>query len=111
MKFIKKDEGFDEAVPGHNQMLIRVKLVQNIDTKYSRFSVCQYLSDGHVEPGSAPGDLIYFCISGKLSIKSGGKEVVMESGDTAYIPAGEVREMKTLGFDPAVAICVYNPIE
>jgi quercetin dioxygenase-like cupin family protein len=109
MKFVKKDEGFDGPAPGHYQWLGRNKLVPGKDTKYSLFVVSHFLPDGGTEPGSAPGELIYYCISGKMRFKSGGQEVIMEPGDTVYVPPGEVREFKTIGFDTAQILCVYNP--
>jgi quercetin dioxygenase-like cupin family protein len=109
MKVVTKEQGFDESIPGHDQMLIRVKLVQQRDTKNTRFSICHFLPNGHIKAASSPGELIYYCVLGKLRIKSGENECVMEQGDTVYIPAGEVREMSAVGFDPVTAICVYNP--
>ena len=109
MILVKKDAGFPEQAPGHYQWMGKVKLVAGKDTKHSRFIISHFLPDGGTEPGSAPGELIYFCLAGKVKLKSGGQEGELEPGDTVYIPPGEVREFKTVGFETAVILCVYNP--
>jgi quercetin dioxygenase-like cupin family protein len=64
---------------------------------------------GGVNKGAAPGELIYYGLTGSLRVKTKSEEYILEPGDTIYIPAGEEREFQAIGSDPTTIIVVFSP--
>jgi quercetin dioxygenase-like cupin family protein len=64
------------------------------------------LPGGGAGPDSSPLEKVYVMLSGRLTIRVEGAEVVLGPFDSCCIPAGETRELKNLGNDVASMIVV-----
>ena len=65
-----------------------------------------FLPGGGAGPDATPIEKVYVILSGKLTIRAGGKEEVAGPMDTVFIPAGEEREIRNEGNDVVTMIVV-----
>lgn len=110
MKLVKKGEGqHTDQAPGHFGQWGMTKLVAGKDTQRVTFILSHYLPEGGVEMGAAPGELIYYGVSGSLCVKGKAEEYILEPGGVLYIAPGEERESRVLGTDPATILVIFSP--
>ena len=109
MKVVKKGEGHPDQAPGHYGQAGTTILAAGKDTQRCSFIISHFVPGGGVKLGTAPGELIYYCLAGLIHLKSGGQDCVLDPGDTVYIPAGEEREFYVGGCDPASILVILSP--
>lgn len=109
MKLVKRGEGHPDEAPGHFGQWGITKLEAGKDTQRVSFILSHFLPEGGVKMGAAPGELIYFGMSGSLRVKGKAEEYILEPGDALYIAPGEEREFHALGADPATILVIFSP--
>jgi quercetin dioxygenase-like cupin family protein len=109
MKLVKKGEGSPDQAPGHYGQAGITMLAAGKDTQRVSFIISHFVPGGGVNKGAAPGELIYYGLTGSLRVKSNNEEFVLGPGDTIYIPAGEEREFQAIGSDPTTILVAFSP--
>lgn len=109
MKLVKKGEGSPDQAPGHYGQAGITMLATGKDTQRVSFIISHFVPGGGVNKGAAPGELIYYGLTGSLRVKGKSDEFILEPGDTIYIPAGEEREFQAIGGDPTTILVVFSP--
>jgi quercetin dioxygenase-like cupin family protein len=109
MKLVKKGEGSPDQAPGHYGQSGITMLAAGKDTQRVSFIISHFVPGGGVNKGAAPGELIYYCLTGSLRIKGKAEEFILEPGDTIYIPAGEGREFQAIGSGPTTILVAFSP--
>jgi len=109
MKLVKKGQGNPDQAPGHYGQAGITMLAAGKDTQRVSFIISHFLPGGGVNKGAAPGELIYFGVSGSLRVKGETEEHILEPGDALYIAPGEEREFQALGAEPTTILVVFSP--
>lgn len=106
MKLVKNGEGQPYEAKGHFSVWSSRKLEAGKDSKKLSISLSHFLPQGGTEMSSSNQERVYFVISGRMSIKGEkqGEQFVLEPGDTLYIAAGEKREVRVVGTEPATIL-------
>jgi quercetin dioxygenase-like cupin family protein len=74
------------------------------------FGISHFLPGGGAGPDASPPEKIYYVLAGELTVIAGGKEVVMQPGDTCYIAPNESREIVNRGHEVCtIAVAVAAP--
>ncbi len=111
MMIRRKGEGVRYVPPGHDEEVSAEKLF-NPGTGCDR-------ADAHVTtfaPGASMqeevhphSDHVFYLLSGRLEVRSGGEVQVLAAGDAVHIPAGEPHRVSNPGPDAGVFFAVTVP--
>lgn len=74
-------------------------------------SISYYLPGGGAEFGKVPLEIIYYVLSGEITIKTGKEDIVLCAGDSIHISAGEEREVANESNYPASMLVIANVTE
>ena len=107
MKVVKKGEGQPADAKGHFGCWTAHKLTADKDTQYGlAVTLSHFLPGGGAEMSSSPRERAYFVLSGSMVVKGKAEEYTVEPGDLIYIAAGEEREIKITGTEPATILVI-----
>ena len=107
MKVVRKSEGQPADAKGHFGCWTTHKLAADKDTQYGLgITLSHFLPDGGAEMSPSPRERAYFVLSGSLVVKGKAEEYALEPGDLIYIAAGEEREIKVAGTEPATILVI-----
>ena len=61
------------------------------------FGISHFLPGGGAGPDASPPEKVYFVLAGELTVITGGKETVLQKGDSCCIGPNEHREIVNRG--------------
>jgi mannose-6-phosphate isomerase-like protein (cupin superfamily) len=67
-----------------------------------------FLPGGGAGPDASPTEKVYVVLSGELTVKAGGKEVVLKPQDSCFIGPNENREIINSGNDVVTMLVVMS---
>jgi mannose-6-phosphate isomerase-like protein (cupin superfamily) len=67
-----------------------------------------FLPGGGAGPDASPTEKVYIVLSGELTVKAGGKEVVLKPQDSCFIGPNESREIINMGNDVVTMLVVMS---
>jgi len=67
-----------------------------------------FLPGGGAGPDASPTEKVYHVLSGELTVKAGGKEVVLKPQDSCFIGPNESREIVNNGNDVVTMLVVMS---
>ena len=73
-------------------------------------AVSHFLPDGGGKDEGLPAERIYYVLSGTMKVKSGGKEVTLNEGDSVFRPAHEGGEYWNPGTEPCTNLVIVVPV-
>lgn len=87
------------------------KLMPGKDSKKVNVGLSHFLPSGGAEMSASPLERVYFLLSGSMFVKGKNEEHTITAGDLLYIAAGEEREIKVVGSEPATILVIMNAVE
>jgi mannose-6-phosphate isomerase-like protein (cupin superfamily) len=111
MKLIKKSRGEVYEAKGHFNNWSVHKLTPGIESKKLNICLSHFLPNGGGVMSASAMERAYFVLNGFLMIKGKTEEYTLEPGDIIYIGAGEEREIKVVGNDPATILVIIANVE
>lgn len=83
--------------PNHYDMRsLRLQGFEPSGPTESWVGLSHFLPGGGAGPDSSPLEKVYVVLSGTLTVRAGGQDVVLKAMDSCCIPGGETREVKNL---------------
>ncbi|OWW19293.1 cupin domain-containing protein [Noviherbaspirillum denitrificans] len=93
--------------PNHYEMrALRLQGFQPGGPEHFWTGLSHFLPGGGAGPDASPLEKVYVVLTGEVTVRAAGEEVVLGPKDSCCIPGGEIREVKNLGNDVATMLVV-----
>jgi len=97
--------------PNHrNYTSLRLFGAEAGGTKGLVFGYSHFLPGGGAGPDASPPEKVYYVLAGELTVIVGGKEEVLEVGDSCVIGSNESREIINRGNDVCTIAVAVAPV-
>lgn len=107
MKFAKLSEAAGKTPPGHFDMRT-FSLFQPDGANKLGISVSHYLPGGGAEYGPQPVEVVFYVLSGEITIKAEAGEYSLREGDSVRISKGEMKGVNNNSNNPATILVIAN---
>ncbi|MDP2916303.1 MAG: cupin domain-containing protein [Dehalococcoidia bacterium] len=111
MLLIKKGEGEPYEAKRHFNCWSMLKLIPDKNSRRLNIGLSYFLPNGGAEMAASPLERAYYVISGSLRVKGKTEEYILQPGDLFYIGAGEEREIRVVGTDPANILVIMTKVD
>ncbi len=108
MKLIKVGEGTPYNAEKHFNYWSMSKLNPKDTSKRLHIGVSHFLPGGGAEMSSSLLERVYFCMDGKITVRSKDQEYHLDAGDMIYIAAGEERGFQVANTKPATILVIMT---
>jgi quercetin dioxygenase-like cupin family protein len=95
-----------EAPNHHDVRSVRLQGFEPGGPRHSWTGLSHFMPGGGAGPDASPLEKVYVVLSGEVTVRVGGDEVVLMPLDSCCIPAGEEREVRNLGAQVATMLVV-----
>ena len=103
-------KGYD--APNHRACsTLRVFGAEAGGTKSLIVGISHFLPGGGAGPDASPPEKIYYVLAGELTVIAGGRETVVEAGDSCYIGPNETREIVNRGNEVCTIAVAVAPVK
>ncbi len=111
MKLVKAGEGEVYEAKRHSGCFAMKKLDPEKLSKRLNIALSHFLPGGGAEMSASPLERAYYVINGSLTVKGKAEQYKLAAGDLLYIPAGEEREVKVEGTEPASILVIMSRVD
>lgn len=95
-----------EALGHYDVRTLRLHNAAEVEDGKITLGISHFLPEGGAEFGKAPAELLYYIISGEMTITTEKEKFVLKAGDSIHFAAGEGREPKNNSVLPATMLVV-----
>ena len=97
------------AAPGHFDMTA-MRLHGKDETGATKFwiGLSHFLPNGGADMATPPGEKVYYCLDGEITIRSKTEEFVLHKDELVYIEPGEERDIINKTNLPASMLVIYS---
>ncbi|UJW79444.1 cupin domain-containing protein [Hydrogenophaga sp. SL48] len=98
MKVTRFADAKPYVAPNHYEMVsLRLQGFEADGPEKFWTGLSHFLPGGGAGPDSSPLEKVYVLLSGELTVRAAGQEIVLGPMDSCCIPGGEEREVKNTG--------------
>jgi quercetin dioxygenase-like cupin family protein len=107
MKVTRFADAKPYVAPNHYEMVsLRLQGFEAGGPKAFWTGLSHFLPGGGAGPDSSPLEKVYVVLSGELSVRAAGQDIVLGPMDSCCIPGGQEREIKNTGNHVATMLVV-----